>query len=259
LLGLDVDQDALTISRQRLATFGNRVIIRQASYLQVPDVLQDIGWLEVQGIVLDLGVSSMQIDRAERGFSFTEDGPLDMRFDQAVGKSAADLVNTLPEDELSAILWEYGEERFSRQIAKAIVAARPIHTTLALAKTVEKAVPRYETRIHPATRTFQALRIATNRELEILASALPGLTRCLSKDGIIAVISFHSLEDRIVKQFFKKESRDCICPPGQPICTCEHTASLKILTRKPIRPTQDEIENNARARSARLRIAQKIG
>ena len=258
LLGLDLDPEALAIARQRLLIFGHRVILQQASYLLTPQILQDIGWLHVQGILLDLGVSSMQIDRPGRGFSFIQDGPLDMRFDQGSGLTATDLINSLSEEDLANILHDFGEERFANRIAKAIVTARPIETTSALAALIQKSVPFYAQGIHPATRTFQALRIATNQELETLALALPALVQCLAPGGRIAVISFHSLEDRIVKQFFKKESSDCICPPEQPVCTCNHTASIKVLTKKPIRPDEQEIQDNPRARSARLRVAEKI-
>jgi len=258
LLGLDLDSEALAIARQRLFAYQERTIIRQASYRFAAEILQEIGWQQAHGILLDLGVSSMQIDRPHRGFSFKEKGPLDMRFNQEMGLSAADLVNTLSEKDLADIIWEFGEERYSRRIARAIVAARPINTTQGLAGLIEKAVPGYETHLHPATRTFQALRIATNRELETISGALPSLVECLAPGGKIAVISFHSLEDRIVKQFFRRESKNCICPPEQPVCTCQHTATLKVLTKKPVRATEQEIEENPRSRSARLRIAEKI-
>jgi len=258
LLGLDLDPEALAIARQRLFTFGDRAILQQASYRSALQVMNAIGWRHVQGILLDLGVSSMQIDRPGRGFSFSQEGPLDMRFDQGQGPSAADLVNTLSQEALVKILREYGEERFAKRIASAIIANRPIHTTADLAALVKAAVPHYEPGIHPATRTFQALRIATNQELESLAQALPELLKCLAPGGRIAVISFHSLEDRIVKQFFRTESKDCICPPEQPVCTCNHKAAIKVLTKKPVRPEPDEIQENPRARSARLRVAEKI-
>jgi len=258
LLGLDVDPEALAIARQRLFAFKERTVIKQASYRLAPEILNNLEWDQVQGILLDLGVSSMQIDRPERGFSFMSEGPLDMRFNQEIGLSAADLVNTLGESEIADILYEFGEERYSRRIAGAIVKARPIHTTRDLAQVVADAVPGYGSRIHPATRTFQALRIATNKELETVAEALPELTGILAPGGRIAVISFHSLEDRIVKQFFRRESKDCICPPEQPICTCEHVASLKVITKKPIMAGQKEIQENPRSSSARLRIAEKI-
>lgn len=257
LLGIDIDPQATAIAQQRLKPFADRVVIRQASYKDAPVVLKEIGWSKVQGILLDLGVSSMQIDWSDRGFSFMADGPLDMRFNQQIGDTAADLVNNQDENELADILWKFGEERFSRRIARAIVNARPIHDTQNLVRVIKAAVPKYEAHLHPATRSFQALRIATNQELETISSSLPGLVDCLSLGGRIAVISFHSLEDRIVKQFFKRESQDCICPPEQPICTCGHVATLDIVTKKPIRASQDEIDQNTRARSARLRVAQK--
>jgi 16S rRNA (cytosine1402-N4)-methyltransferase len=258
LLGLDLDPEALAIARQRLLDFQERAIIKQASYLSAADILAEIGWEKVNGIVLDLGVSSMQIDRPGRGFSFLGEGPLDMRFNQDSGRNAADLVNNLGEEELANLIYQYGEERFSRRIARAIVVSRPIHTTQDLAALIKKAVPGYESHIHPATRTFQALRIATNKELETLSEALPRLADCLAPAGRIAIISFHSLEDRIVKRFFKLESQDCICPPEQPVCTCGHTASLKVLTKKPVRATEQEIQQNPRSRSAKLRVAEKL-
>jgi 16S rRNA (cytosine1402-N4)-methyltransferase len=257
LLGLDLDLQALAIARRRLRPFQDRTVIQQASYLQAPVVLKKIGWNTVEGILLDLGVSSMQIDKPERGFSFMEDGPLDMRFNQEGGLSAEDLVNNLSQEELADIIWKYGEERYSRRIAQAIVETRPFHSTLELADLIKKVVPGYTSHIHPATRTFQALRIATNKELETLSTALPDLVKCLTPGGRIAIISFHSLEDRIVKQIFKRESKDCICPPEQPICTCEHVATLKVLTKKPVRATEQEIQKNPRSSSARLRVAEK--
>ena len=259
LLGLDLDPEALAITRQRLFAFQDRVILRQASYRDAAAVLSDIGWGQVDGILLDLGVSSMQLDRPSRGFSFRESGPLDMRFNPAIGTSAADLVNLLDEKSLADLIYEYGEERYSRRIARAIVSARPIQTTGKLAELIEKAVPAgYDPHLHPATRTFQALRIVTNRELETISQALPALTDLLVPGGKIAVISFHSLEDRLTKQFFRQESKDCICPPNQPVCTCGHKATLKVLTRKPISATEQEKNRNPRSRSAKLRVAEKI-
>lgn len=258
LLGLDLDPEALVIARQRLFDYRNRIVIRQASYKMAPEILKEIGWQKVHGILLDLGVSSMQIDRPSRGFSFMEEGPLDMRFDQTSGPTAAEIVNHLNEEALADIIWQFGDERYSRRIARAIVEARPILTTQKLVEVINNAVPGYTSQIHPATRTFQAIRIATNKELETLSTALPGLTERIEIGGRIAIISFHSLEDRIVKQYFKKESRDCICPPEQPICTCGHKATLKILTKKPIRASDQEVQENPRSRSARLRVAEKI-
>lgn len=258
LLGLDVDPEALAIAHQRLFAFRDRTTITQASYRQAPEILKDLGWGPLHGILLDLGVSSMQIDQPERGFSFMKEGPLDMRFDQEYGLSAADLINTLSEKEIAEILWKFGEERYSRRIARSIVNARPIHTTQTLARVVADAVPGYTAHIHPATRTFQALRIATNKELETVVAALPELVKILARGGRIVVISFHSLEDRIVKRFFRRESKDCICPPEQPICTCDHNASLKVITKKPITASEKEIQENPRSSSAKLRVAEKI-
>ncbi len=257
LLGLDLDPEALDIARQRLSAFQERVLIHQASYVEADQILKKIGWDSVDGIILDLGVSSMQIDRAERGFSFQADGPLDMRFNPNQGPSAADLVNQLSEKELAQILWEFGEERHARRIAKMLVETRPYQRTTPLAEAIKRTVPGYQKNIDPATRTFQALRIAVNRELETITRALPKLVSCLSPKGRIAVISFHSLEDRIVKHFFRREQKDCICPPEQPICTCEHMARLTVLTKKPLRPKEEEIARNPRSRSAKLRIAEK--
>jgi 16S rRNA (cytosine1402-N4)-methyltransferase len=258
LLGLDVDPQALAIAGERLAEFGDRAVIVQASYLNLNEQLAQLGWPAVDGVVLDLGVSSMQLDTPQRGFSFLVDAPLDMRFDPDDPLTADDLVNTSSERELADILFHYGEERRAYQVARAIVQARPLHTTVELAKVVAKATRSGHAGMHPATRTFQALRIAVNRELETVEAALPEALNALRPGGRLAVIAFHSLEDRIVKQFIRRESRDCICPPHQPVCTCGHTASLKDLTRHPLRPGESEIRLNARARSARLRVAEKI-
>ena len=257
LLGLDLDPQALAIARETLAPFGGRAHILQASYLTMGDEAAKLGWDAVDGILLDFGVSSMQLDTPQRGFSFLSDGPLDMRFSPTATRSAADLVNALPEEELAEIIFRYGEERLSRKIARAMVANRPIHSTKALADLILKTIGKRE-RIHPATRTFQALRIAVNAELESIESVLPIAVRLIRPGGRLAVISFHSLEDRLVKEYFRRESRDCICPPRQPVCTCEHSASLTEINRKPIEADEDEIKENTRARSAKLRIAQKI-
>lgn len=207
---------------------------------------------------MDLGVSSYQLASLDRGFSFVKEGPLDMRFDPTEGSTAADLVNDSPVDELAKILYRYGEEKQSWRIARAIAASRPIQTTGELAKVVSKAVGGRKGRIHPATKSFQALRIAVNDELGALEDVLPQAVDALRPGGRLAVISFHSLEDRIVKRFFRRQASDCICPPKQPICTCEHEPSLKIVTRRPVRPDETEIAQNPRARSARLRVAEKL-
>jgi len=258
LLGLDLDPEAIKIAQGRLAKYSNRVQIRKGSYLDAKSEIAELGWSTVDGIVLDLGVSSMQIDQSQRGFSFQKEGDLDMRFDPTKGHSAADLVNNLEEKELADIIWRYGEERYSRKIASAIVKNRPISQTGQLAGLVRKVVGGSRSRIDPATRTFQALRIAVNKELSTLENALPELISILEMGGRIAVISFHSLEDRIVKSFFRMESTDCICPPEQPICTCGHKASLQTITSHPIQATAAELASNVRSRSAKLRVAQKI-
>ncbi|HNT23940.1 MAG TPA: 16S rRNA (cytosine(1402)-N(4))-methyltransferase RsmH [Anaerolineales bacterium] len=264
LLGLDLDPQALALARQKLAPFGERAILVQASYQTLQHQLEKLGWSAVDGILIDLGVSSMQLDTAERGFSFLADAPLDMRFDPAGPTSAEDLVNELPEAELADILFRYGEERRARQVARAIVRARPLHTTGQLAQVVAGATisgrgGERGPRIHPATRTFQALRIAVNGELDALEATLPQALQALAVGGRLAVIAFHSLEDRIVKQFMRREAQDCLCPPRQPVCTCGHKASLREISHRPIEPQAAEIEQNRRARSARLRVAEKIG
>jgi 16S rRNA (cytosine1402-N4)-methyltransferase len=257
LLGLDVDPQALASARETLAPYGERVRLVQASYLYFTDVLKECGWTAVQGMLLDLGVSSMQLDTAERGFSFQHEGPLDMRFDPSTPRTAADLVNGLPETELADLIYRYGEEPHARRIAEAIVRVRPLTTTWQLAEVVRKSIPEHG-RIHPATRTFQALRIAVNDELKTLETTLPRATAALAPSGRLAIIAFHSLEDRIIKAFFRRESRDCLCPPRQPVCTCGHKATLRDITRRPIRPSEAEIQDNVRARSARLRVAEKL-
>ncbi len=262
LLGLDVDPQAIELARQRLAEFGSRAILVRASYVTLREQIRALGWESVDGIVLDLGVSSMQLDSAGRGFSFQTDAPLDMRFDPDSPTTAADLVNSLSEDELADLIYRYGEDRQARQIARAIVRARPLTTTRQLAEVVAAAVRagkrRPAERIDPATRTFQALRIAVNRELESVEKVLPEAVAALAPGGRIAVIAFHSLEDRIVKQFFRREGRDCLCPPRQPVCTCGHRATIKEIARRPLRPREDEVLENPRARSGRLRVAEKI-
>lgn len=258
LLGLDLDPQALALAVEHLAPFGERAILREASYLTIAQQIATLGWPAVDGILLDLGLSSMQLDTPQRGFSFQEDAPLDMRFSPRAPQTAADLVNTLSEEDLADILYRYGEERHSRRIARAIVAARPIHTTRQLAEVVARSTRSGRPGMHPATRTFQALRIAVNQELENVERALPLAIQSLAPGGRLAVISFHSLEDRIVKHLFRQESRDCLCPPRQPICTCGHKASLRLITRKPIQASPEEIQKNPRARSAKLRIAEKL-
>jgi 16S rRNA (cytosine1402-N4)-methyltransferase len=255
---LDADPDALLHASKVLEPFGDRATLRVANFRQLGAVAAALDIREVDGILMDLGLSSRQLDDAERGFSFAQDGPLDMRMDRSRRESAADLVNTLSEAELSDILWQYGEERHSRRIARAIVAARPLVTTGQLADLVARTVGRRE-KIHPATRTFQALRIAVNEELESLSEALPKARDLLCPGGRLAVIAFHSLEDRLVKEFYRQEARACICPPELPVCVCQHQATLRVLTSKPVRPSADETARNPRSRSARLRVAERLG
>lgn len=260
LLGLDRDPTAVDVARARLASYLGRVVIEHRSFVHLAEVARSQQFIPVDGILFDLGLSSLQLADPSRGLAFMVDGPLDMRFDPTSGgPTAADLVNDLDPEELAALLYRYGEERQARRIAQAILAARPLHTTGELAAVVERAVGkgRHE-RIHPATRTFQALRMAVNDELTALEAALPQAVEILAPGGRLAVISFHSLEDRLVKEFMRRESRDCICPPETPVCVCGHRATLRLITRKPIRPTAQEIAANPRSRSARLRVAERV-
>jgi len=243
VIGIDRDEDAL--------------------YRNCVDILGTLGVEKIDGFLLDLGLSSLQLDRPERGFSFRTSGPLDMRMDRTYGVSAADLVNDASVEELSGIISRYGEERFARRVASAIVAARAkgkIETTDKLARIVYDAIPRkfHPLRIHPATRTFQALRIAVNDELDNLEKGLEVGFSVLSAGGVMAVISFHSLEDRIVKGFFRYKALSCICPPDLPVCMCDKKVEVEVLTKRPIAPGDEEISVNPRARSSKLRAARKL-
>jgi 16S rRNA (cytosine1402-N4)-methyltransferase len=258
LLGLDVDPQALAIARRILAPYEHRIHLAQASYTSLSTQLAQLGWDAVDGILLDLGASSIQFDTPERGFSFQHDAPLDMRFGPHILQTAADLVNTYSERELADLIYRYGEERESRKIARAIVKARPIHTTRELVAVIEAVSPRRGSRVHPATRTFQALRIAVNEELGAIEEVLPQAVAALEPGGRVAIIAFHSLEDRIVKDFFREQSKDLVNPPYERIYEEERKATLKEVHRKPITPSEDEIQNNPRARSAKLRIAEKL-
>jgi 16S rRNA (cytosine1402-N4)-methyltransferase len=258
LLGLDVDPQALALARETLAPYGERAQLVQASYETFAAQLSALGWDAVDGVILDLGASSMQFDRPERGFSFLQDGPLDMRFGPSAPHNAADLINEWDERELADLIFRYGEERDSRRIARAIVKARPLHTTRELAAVIEAAAPRRGAHIHPATRTFQALRIAVNEELAAVANTLPQAVAALRPGGRLAVISFHSLEDRIVKDFFREQGRALVNPPYEQLYAVERPTILKEITRKPIVSSQEEIKGNPRARSAKLRVAEKL-
>jgi len=261
LLGIDADPLALAASEERLSAFGDRVVLVESYFDDLKAIVERTGFVEPSGVLFDLGVSSPQLDRSERGFSFAEEAPLDMRLGPSAGRTAADLVNELPEAELRRIFGEYGEERYAGRIARRIVEERgraPIRTTRQLADLIARSKPNIRERINPATRVFQALRVAVNDELDRLAAALPQALDVLAIGGRLAVISFHSLEDRIVKQFMRQEARDCICPPGLPECVCGHHASVRILTPRPVVPSDDEVAANPRARSAKLRVAEKI-
>lgn len=257
LLGLDLDPQALALARKTLAPYEQRIHLAQASYTSLSRQLARLGWDTVDGILLDLGASSMQFDTPERGFSFQVDAQLDMRFGPSISQTAADLVNKLSERELADLLYKYGEEREARKIARAIVKARPLHTTRELVTVIESVSPRRADRIHPATRTFQALRIAVNEELAAIEEVLPQAVEVLAPGGRLAVISFHSLEDRTVKDFFREQGRDLVNPPYERIYDVERKATLKEVNRKPITPSEEEIRRNPRARSAKLRIAEK--
>ncbi|MFC1959562.1 16S rRNA (cytosine(1402)-N(4))-methyltransferase RsmH [Chloroflexota bacterium] len=262
LLGIDRDEQALTIASDRLASFGDRVALVHDSFDGMAAQVAQIELAGVDAILLDLGVSSMHLDNATRGFSFRQDGPLDMRMDPSGdGPTAAEIVNTYPAGELAEIIWRYGEDRLSRQIARRLVQGRPYTTTGELAAAVKAAYPmrmQRKEKIHPATRTFQALRIVVNDELGMVERVLPQIVALLKPGGRAAIISFHSLEDRIVKRFFKRASLDCICAPEQPICTCQHRAAVKLVTRKPIVATAGEIAQNPRSRSAKLRVVERV-
>lgn len=257
LLGLDADPEAIAFAGQVLQPYGERAVLQVANFRHIEPVARALGFGQVDGIVMDLGLSSRQLAVADRGFSFTQDGPLDMRLNHSQTETAADLVNTLSEAELADVIWRFGEERHSRRIARAIIAARPLATTSQLADLVARTVGRRE-KIHPATRTFQALRIAVNDELEALDQALRQARDLLRPRGRLAVIAFHSLEDRLVKRYYQQEMRDCLCPPEIPVCICEHRATLKVVTPKPVRPTADEVARNPKSRSARLRLAERL-
>jgi 16S rRNA (cytosine1402-N4)-methyltransferase len=260
LLGIDADPDAIKISKDRLSHYGETATLVNDTFINLEAICERYHIHPVDGILFDLGVSSLQLDIAERGFSFHRDAGLDMRFNPEQGLTASDIVNRFSEQELTKLIERYGEERHSRRIARHIVENRPVVTTAELAQLVEQALAgsRRPGKIHPATRTFMALRIAVNNELQNLELALQQTPNLLRPGGRLAVISYHSLEDRIVKQFMRYEASTCICPPGTVICRCGHVPTLKLVSRKVIKPTSLEIESNPRSRSARLRIAERL-
>ncbi len=257
LLGLDVDPQALALARETLAPYEQRIHLAQASHITLSEQLATLKWDAIDGILLDLGASSMQFDNAERGFSFMQDGPLDMRFGPQALMSAEEIINTFDERELADMIYRYGEDRDSRKIAKAIVMNRPLRTTRELVAVIEKASPRRGDKLHPATQTFQALRIAVNEELAAVEKTLPQAVAALRSGGRCAVISFHSLEDRIVKEYFREQSKELINPPYEQIYEVERKAVVEMINKKPILPSEEEIKDNPRARSSKLRIIEK--
>ena len=262
LIGIDQDADAIAAATERLKPFGDRVTIVRDNYVNMKQVLADLGIEAVDGICLDLGVSSYQLDTAERGFSYMEDAPLDMRMDRREDRTAADLVNECTEQELFRIIRDYGEDRFAKNIAKHIVKARerrPIRTTGELADIIRGAIPMkiQVTGGHPAMRTFQALRIALNRELQVLEDSIDEMIGLLNPGGRLCIITFHSLEDRIVKNGFRRNESPCTCPPGFPVCVCGKKSRGTVITKKPILPTKEEEKENPRSRSAKLRIFER--
>ena len=261
LIGIDQDADAIHAAGERLAPFKDKVTIVRSNYQNIENVLKELNIEKVDGIYLDLGVSSYQLDTPERGFSYMHDGPLDMRMDQEGKLTAADVVNTYKEEDLADLIYKYGEERWSRRIAQFIVEKRkekPLRTTSDLVSVIKAAIPKKARQDgpHPAKRTFQAIRIEVNDELKILDTTMETAVKHLKKGGRIGVITFHSLEDRIIKQSFKRMAKGCICPPELPVCVCGHKPELKKL--KEFIPSETELEDNLRARSARLRGAIKI-
>ena len=263
LIGIDQDTDALAAASERLKEYGDRFIPVHSNFSNVLQVLKDLGIDKVDGMMMDLGVSSYQLDEAERGFSYMHDGELDMRMDRSRPFSAKDVVNTYSVDELNKIIKEYGEDRWAKRIAEFIVKAREeqeITRTAELVDIIKAAVPKGARKDgpHPAKRTFQAIRIEVNNELGIIAETIKDISTALNPGGRISIITFHSLEDRIVKNAYKDLAQGCICPPELPVCMCNNKPVVKIITRKPKLPSDQEIEENPRARSAKLRVAEKI-
>lgn len=262
-IGIDQDEEAIAASTARLAEFGSKVTIVKSNYVHMKQVLSDQGIRKVDGIVLDLGVSSYQLDNAERGFSYMEDAPLDMRMDREQTISAKDIVNEYPESELFRVIKDYGEERFAKSIARNIVRQREkkqIETTGELVDIIRASMPAKARngKGHPAKRTFQAIRIECNHELEVLRDALDDMVDLLNDGGRICIITFHSLEDRMVKTQFRKAENPCTCPPDFPVCICGNVSKGKVITRKPILPSEEELEHNSRSKSAKLRVFQRV-
>lgn len=258
LLGIDADPEAIQLARARLEGWSDSTLLINENFVNLEAICYRYDFSPVHGILFDLGLSSLQLDSGDRGFSFQQEAPLDMRFSPHQTLTAADIVNTYAETELARLIRRYGEEGYSRQIARRIVLERPIKTTLQLARLIERVYGGRRGHIHPATRTFQALRIAVNQELDNLESVLRQAVSLLGSGGRLIVISYHSLEDRIVKQFMQREAKDCVCPPGIPTCVCGHTASLRLINKRVIIPSPIEVQTNPRSRSARLRVAERL-
>ena len=263
LIALDQDETAVAVATERLSVFGERARVVRSNFCELESVCQSLGITEIDGLLLDLGVSSYQLDTAERGFSYQADAPLDMRMDVRNPLTARTVVNEYSEDELRRILFEYGEERFSSRIASNIIRQRekaPIETTGELVEIIKRSIPaaQRDGGHHPAKRSFQALRIEVNAELNVIVPAIQSAVRLLAPGGRIAIITFHSLEDRIVKQAFAELAQGCTCPKSFPICVCGNRPKVKVITRKPILPDAEELEINPRARSAKLRVAEKL-
>ena len=258
VLGIDADHEAIEVSKNRLEKYGERFIYDNSNFKNIKKIAMKSKFVPCHGILFDLGVSSLQLDKESRGFSFRRKAPLDMRFSINQTLTAQDVLNTFSESEISDILYHYGEERQSRKIAKLIIENRPLSNADELSDLIKKNIRQTNYKINPSTKTFQALRIYINEELNSLSQALEQSLEILGVGGRMAVISYHSLEDRIVKNFFKKESKYCICPPNIPECDCGHFPKLKIITKKPVSPSQSEIDANKRSRSAKLRVVERI-
>ena len=262
LIGIDQDEAAIEAAGERLQEFGDRVTIIRSNYCNMKKELQKIGISSVDGIVVDLGVSSYQLDNAERGFTYREDVPLDMRMDRRGSRTARDIVNTYTENELYRVLRDYGEEKFAKKIARNICTARtdkPIETTGELIELIKQSIPMKMRAVggHPAKKTFQAIRIELNQELEVLRNSLDDMIELLNDGGRICIITFHSLEDRIVKTIFRRNENPCTCPPDFPVCVCGKTSMGRVITRKPILPDEEEIAVNKRSKSAKLRVFER--
>lgn len=263
LIGIDRDEEALKAASLRLSRFKEKLTLVHSNFSSIKNVLQEIGVGKIDGMMMDLGVSSPQLDNPERGFSYMNDAPLDMRMDKDSPLTAGEIVNHYTEDELRIIIQEYGEEKWASRIAAFIVRAReskPISSTFELVEIIKNAIPASARREgpHPAKRTFQAIRIAVNRELDEIENAIPHIVDILNPGGRLCIITFHSLEDRIVKESFRRMANPCTCPPELPVCVCNKKPEIRIVTRKPIIPCSNEVEQNPRSRSAKLRVAEKL-